>query len=209
MGEATPRFWTPTYPPPQLNVGRRPPWGRGGGSRGGVVGHLRTVGYASISPSQGATLKRGSPYPQLKWPHRSVGVWKCEKKERKNTLCNHRRSPLKAMGLHFEPGKSSECRIFTSQPHRSVGVHHPNSSAEGSGSGACGQLGTFGAHRPLRPVPLTTNYWPEALGGGGGGHPRTHGAVPREVRPQMHSWMFWPSLDNPITLQFWMRGYAF
>ena len=36
--------------------------------------------------------------------------------------------------------------------------------------GACGQLGAFGAHRLLRPVPLTANCWPEApLAGGGGG----------------------------------------
>ena len=39
-----------------------------------------------------------------------------------------------------------------------------------SGTCACGQLGTFGAHQLLRLVLLTANYWLEApLGQGGGG----------------------------------------
>ena len=33
-----------------------------------------TKAWESISPTQGTILKRGSPYPQLKGPHRSVGV---------------------------------------------------------------------------------------------------------------------------------------
>ena len=33
-----------------------------------------TEAWESISPTRGATLKCGSPYPQLEGPHRSVGV---------------------------------------------------------------------------------------------------------------------------------------
>ena len=37
----------------------------------------------------------------------------------------------------------------------------PYSRAEGTGSGACGELGAFGAHGLLRPVPLTTQGVPK------------------------------------------------
>ena len=54
----------------------------------------------------------------------------------------------------------------------------PNSSADGS---ACVQLGAFGAHQLLGLVPLTTNCWQEAPGGGRVvgvlGHVLTQGSI--------------------------------
>ena len=37
------------------------------------------------------------------WPKK---VWRSEEKERKNTLCNHRRSPQKVLGLHWSRGRA-------------------------------------------------------------------------------------------------------
>ena len=137
----------------------------------------RTEVWESVTPTQGATPKRGSPSPQLKGPHRSVGVWKCKEKERKNALWNHRCSPPESGGRAPNAGSSLrnhteawESITPTQGATPKCGSQSPNSSAECSGSGACGQLGALGTHRLLRPVPLTTNCWPEApLGGGGGG----------------------------------------
>ena len=41
-----------------------------------LKGHTKV--RESVSPTQGATPKCGCPYPQLKGPRQSVGVWKCE-----------------------------------------------------------------------------------------------------------------------------------
>ena len=37
-------------------------------------GRVHSKAWESISPTQGARTKRGSPYPQFKWQHRNVGV---------------------------------------------------------------------------------------------------------------------------------------
>ena len=55
----------------------------------------------------------------------------------------------------------------------SVGVQNGQNFPSGA-EGACGESGAFGAHGLLRPVPLATNYWPEAPYGGGVGPPAAY-----------------------------------
>ena len=54
-------------------------------------------------------------------------------------------------------------------PSQAASGAAPKSSAPGSAFGACVRLGAFGAHWLLGFIPLTTNCWPEAPFGGGGG----------------------------------------
>ena len=83
-----------------------------------------TEAWESVSPTRGATPKRGGPHPQLEGPHGSVGVripnsrghakaW--ERETRKKERTQYRCSPLKEFGAALGPGVCSECRIFTSQ----------------------------------------------------------------------------------------------
>ena len=67
-----------------------------------------TKAWESVSPTQGATQKRGSPYPQLKGPHQSVGV--------------------------CIPNSRGHTKAWESI---SVGVHHPNSRGPQRGGANC------------------------------------------------------------------------
>ena len=70
-------------------------------------------------PTQGATLKRGSPYPLLNGPHRSVGVR--IPNSRGHTEAWESVSPTQGA----IPKRGSPYPQLKG-PHRSVEVHHPN-----------------------------------------------------------------------------------
>ena len=93
-----------------------------------------------------------------------LGIWICW--QHSNCLYS---TEIPEMSMYSVSGDPAESITPTQGPHKNVRVHHPSSSAEGSGFGACGQFEAFGTHGLLRPVPLTTGCWPEAPSGGGGG----------------------------------------
>ena len=74
----------------------------------------------SITPTQGATPKCGGPSPQLKGPHRSVGVH--HPNSRGHTKVWGSINPIQGATLKYG-GPSPKLK----GPCRSVGVHHPNS----------------------------------------------------------------------------------
>ena len=152
---ATPKVWASVSPTQGATPNCKSPYTQPKRPR-------QSVGF-HIPISRGPRQKRGSPYAQLKGAHQSVRL-------RIPSSRGHPKdweSIAPTLRGHAEAQESVSVSP-TRGLHRSVGVHHPNSSSEGSGSGACGQLGAFSAHRLLGPVPLTTKCWPEAPLGGEG-----------------------------------------
>ena len=78
-----------------------------------------TEAWESISPTQGATPKRGSPYPQLKGPHQSVGVHRLNSR-------GHTEAWDSISATQGATPKRGNPSPQLKGPHRSVGVHHPN-----------------------------------------------------------------------------------
>ena len=79
-----------------------------------------TEAWESISPTQGATPKLGSPYPQLKGPRQSLGV----------SILNsrgHAKAWESVSPTQGATAKRGSPYPELKGPHRSVGVHHPNS----------------------------------------------------------------------------------
>ena len=88
----------------------------GGGPKVGWGGGLHMTHYYHMHTSRGDVCVGVWGYGGM---YVIIALSRCgkerKKDERKNALSNHRRSPLKVLGFQLEPGKSSKCKIFTSQ----------------------------------------------------------------------------------------------